>query len=260
MRIRIAAAIAALSVGLTACQGQQSPPSMPKTLNTTTEQPTTVQPTTENPQTSDAIPPSNALSTSQTRVNGKQGTVNYDVTLPQVLGGNGSAATAFNDGMRALLQKRIDTYSTAVSITDSSKLSKVEHIGTHVVSGFLWLSIDGGGAHPWTELATYVINIDTKKEITLADLFNDQQAGLDALSVQAAKLLPATKTGDSYDRKGITATVEHFQTWTATPSGMHVYFQMGQVGPAAMGPVDITIPWDDLINVLKPGRVALMSS
>ncbi|MFB7723292.1 RsiV family protein [Nocardia sp. NPDC056100] len=247
-------AIAALTASLAACRD-----------DTTTAHPTTgpVGSSVSTGQPADSIPPraTTVLTPAQAQVTGYRGSMTFDVTLPQVSGGTGPAATEFNTGMHALLQARIDQYfSAAKSLTDPNKLSKLDHIGDHVVSGLLWISVDGGGAHPWTELATHVTDIDTGKALELQDLFTDEQAGLRVLSTQAETLGPQSRAGTYFDAKGVTPTRDHFKTWTATPAGMHVYFQMGQAGPAALGPFDITIPWSALGSVLAPGLSGVLSS
>lgn len=254
MRIKTATvvAIAALAMGLAAC-----------------EDPVTTIPTSGGPVATtvagEAPPSTTTLTASEVQVKGTKGKTSYDVAVPQVEPGTSAAAKEFDQGMRALLQARIDDYQVTdngpgVTITDTSKLSKVEHIGAKVVSGLLWVSVDGGGAHPWTDLSTHVTNLETGSGLELSDLFVNEEAGLKVLAAQAAELGPKSRAGENFDPKGATAKYENFQVWTATPDGMHVYFGQGQVGPSAMGPVDITIPWSELSGVLEPGLKAVLAS
>ncbi|MFC9995184.1 RsiV family protein [Nocardia sp. NPDC127526] len=240
-------AIAALAVTLTAC-GDATTPGAPGGPSATTSVA--------------GIPPRNTpLSASGLRIDGAQGTLAYDVLVPQVQGGTGTGPKAFNQGMRALLQSLIDEYDDGgVSLTDPTELSAVEHIGGKVISGVLWTSLDGGGVRPITIMGTHVTNLETGLEIELPELFTDQQAGLDALSAQAALLLPQSRTGADFDADGITPTLENFRCWTATPEGMHVHFVPGQVGPNAMGVVDLTIPWTALSTVLDPAWSGVIDS
>lgn len=211
------------------------------------------------PVTTTGQPQSAGFTATGVRVDGTQGSMTYNVVVPQVDGGKDTAAQEFNSGMRALMQEYIDGYGQAKTVTDDYEQSNVAHIGTRVLSGVLWVSIDGGGAHPFTELSTHVTNVDTAQAITLGDVFKDESDGLDILTVWAAKLLPE-KFGDDYNRQGILPTADNFSRWVATPEGMRVYFAQGQVAASAAGVVDIMVPWSALSAYLQPGMEELLSS
>ncbi|MEU0543949.1 RsiV family protein [Nocardia sp. NPDC005978] len=255
MRIRTAtvAGIAALALSLTACEdGTTTVPvtTGPGTTATTSATTATTTVTTR--------PGSSKLTAASVRVNGSEGRVSYDVRVPQLEPGTGAAAAEFNASMRELLRGFVSGHQVgdedpAVSITDPNGRSAVEHIGGRAVSGLLWVSFDGGGAHPWSMLASHVTDLRTGEAIGLGDLFTDSQAGLDVLAAQAAELGPKTRAGDAFDPRGASASSENFQVWTATPDGMRIYFEQGSVGPSAMGVVDITVPWSELSAVLAPG-------
>ncbi|MGX1804289.1 RsiV family protein [Nocardia sp. NPDC055321] len=259
IRTATVAGIAAIALSLSACEDGTT--TVPVTTGPGTSATTSAAATT----TVTTRPGTGKLTAASVRVNGTEGRVSYDVRVPQVEPGTGAAATEFNASMRELLEGFVSGHQVSdedppVSITDPNGRSVVEHIGAGAVSGLLWVSFDGGGAHPWSMLASHVTDRETGEAIGLGDLFTDSRAGLDVLAAQAAELGPRTRAGDDFDSRGASASSENFEVWTATPEGMRVYFQQGSVGPSAMGVVDITIPWSELSAVLAPGMLEVLSS
>ncbi|APA98066.1 RsiV family protein [Nocardia seriolae] len=262
MRVKSAAVLAlcAVSFGLAACNSPQTPAGG---TTVTPTAPVTVTPTSASPGDAQAQG-ADRFYVLDDEFKDTKGALTYDVHVPQLgyrgKGGNFEAARGFNDCMVFRFNDFLTQYAKAQWIKDDSRNSEVEHIGEHVLSGLLWVSVYGGGAHPFTVESTCVVNVDNAESLTLKDVFTNENKGLEVLSAQAAKLLPTTRAGDGYTKAGITPTREHFQVWTATPQGMHVYFQQGQVGPEAAGPVDITVPWSALKSQLKPGMYEALSS
>src|SRR6476661_8742558 len=70
------------------------------------------------------------------QVTGSTGRVRYDVTIPQIEGGDPAVTAEFNESMRAALQDQIDGSGTD-AFTLSSREHSVAHIGEHVISGLL---------------------------------------------------------------------------------------------------------------------------
>lgn len=195
-------------------------------------------------------------------VAGDNGRVRYDVTVPQVEGGDPAAAAEFNESMRAALQDQIDGSAGERFTLETRDESGVVHIGSRVLSGLLVTSwnADPPGAHPTPLVATVVIATDSAQPVTLATLFPDLQAGLDRLSVESARLLPETAAGPEFERGGIEPTRQNFANWLATPAGMELHFTDYQVGPHAIGLVVVTVPWDRLVDVMAPAMVGVVSS
>lgn len=195
-------------------------------------------------------------------VAGDNGRVRYDVTVPQVEGGDPAVAAEFNESIRAALQDQIDGSSGERFTLDSREESEVAHIGSRVLSGLLVTSwnADPPGAHPTPVVATVVIDSDSGQPITLYTLFPDLQAGLDRLSGEAARLLPATAAGAEFYREGVEPVRQNFVNWLAKPEGMEIHFDDYQVGPHAIGLVVVTVPWDRLTDVMAPAMVGVVSS
>ncbi|WP_051179671.1 RsiV family protein [Nocardia concava] len=268
MRVKSAAVLVlcAASFGLAACNSPDTPAGPVTPTAPVTSTPTgTVMPTTGG-KSGEGQDKSTGrfVILSQGHLKGTKGTLSYDIDVPGLgvegKGVNSEAARAFNSCMWSGAQAFVNTYQQGKSLTDPNARSRVERIGKHVLSGQLWASFDGGGAHPFIVQSTCVINADTTEKLDSKDVFTDENAGLQLLSEQAAKLLPATRAGDGYWKPGITPTAEHYKAWTATPDGMHVYFDQGQVAAEVAGVVDITVPWSALQAQLKPGLRDVLAS
>ncbi|MGW0018894.1 RsiV family protein [Rhodococcus sp. NPDC003382] len=194
-------------------------------------------------------------------VSGSTDTVDYDVVIPQISGGDPAVVTEFNESMRAALEDWIQR-SDDMSYTLSTQEHEVTRIGEHVVAGLLVASYNANppGAHPTPLVATVVVNTDTAAPITLQDLFPDLQAGLNRLSEQAALLLPGTAAGPEYFADGIAPETANFANWLPTPAGMEIHFDDYQVGPHAVGLVTITVPWENLTDVMDPYMATVVAS
>jgi hypothetical protein len=112
-------------------------------------------------------------------------------------------------------------------------------------------------AHPNNYVSTVVIDSRTTKPITLADLFGDEQAGLDRLSQQTKLIFPQVWGGGPtpmLDEPGNRPIAENFANWIPTAAGMELHFVDYQFGHGT--PV-ITVPWSALTDVLAPDMIAL---
>lgn len=203
-----------------------------------------------------------AYTATSVRVVGANGQASYDVLVPQIEGGDPAVSDEFDESMRAALQDQIDGWPADRFTLESTDRSAVVHIGSRVVSGLLVTSwnADPPGAHPTPLVATVVIDADDAQPITLERLFPDLQAGLNRLSQESALLLPDTAAGPDFVREGIEPKSENFANWVATPAGMEIHFTDYQVGPHAIGLIDVTVPWNRLTDVAAPGLVGVVSS
>ncbi|OZF46749.1 DUF3298 domain-containing protein [Rhodococcus sp. 14-1411-2a] len=197
-----------------------------------------------------------------TRVAGSTGNATYDVAIPQLSGGDSAVTAEFNESMRAALQDQIDgDYGNDFALSDGYSTGTT-HVGSRVISAEQitgWIAVPPG-AHGNSLIATVTIGTDTAQPISLDDAFTDLDAGLARLSDQAARILPTTRAGESFERSGIEPTVANFGNWTASPEGMNIHFGDYQVGAYGIGLVTITVPWADLSDVLAPGMQDVLSS
>lgn len=258
MRLKSAAVIAvcALSLGLAACEERHMPtgPGGVGTPAVTTDPMVDLQRGRQH------------FVATYDRINRTETDVHLDVNLPQVKvegtgkGVNWPAGRAFNDGMLLGFWEHVDKIEGPAEVTDPNRISKVERIGTHVLSGVTYLSVDFHGAHPIDQLYSTVIDVDTAQALTMDTLFTDRQQGLTALAAQAKAQLARTRLAGVIRYDLVTASTTTFQVWTATPAGLHLYFPQGQIAPTVAGTIDVTVPWSDLKGVLKQGTLATLSS
>lgn len=255
MRIRtVATTVAALSI-VAACSTDGTPTASPAAPTTTTTTTTTVTGTDSIPPAPTNRPASYSFTTE--RVSGATDRVVYDVNIPQIEGGDASVIAEFNESMRAALQDQIDGFGNE-SFTLTDARPGPTFIGQGVVAAVLNTSWDANppGAHPTSVIATVTVNTSTATPVTLQDLFPDLEVGLQRLSEQSAALLPDTVAGPDFERSGIEPVERNFANWIPSAGGMNIRFGDYQVGPHAIGLVDVTIPWSALADVVDPAALA----
>ncbi|MFC7448258.1 RsiV family protein [Rhodococcus daqingensis] len=194
------------------------------------------------------------------RLTGDTGRARYDVTVPRIEGGNPAVAAEFNESVEAALQDQVHFPGDQRFTLEGREA--FARVGGRVVSGLLVTSwnADPPGAHPTPLVATVVVGTDDAQPITLSALFPDLRAGLNRLSEESARLLPATAAGPEFEREGIEPTELNFANWLPTPAGMEIHFSDYQVGPHAIGLVVITVPWDRLADVIAPELLEVVRS
>lgn len=182
---------------------------------------------------------------------------NHKVEVLQLGGCTTQARQEFNDSLRLAADAyiaRVDN-TTSVHTGDNNFM----YVGTHIVSAKLGVEIyKEGAAHPFDEFLTHNTNIDTGKAMVLADLFTDLQTGLNLLSEQSKVQLDKLPRATGYSKSAITPTAVNFQNWVATKEGMRIFF--GEIASHAAGNIDITIPWNTMDKVLKPGMKTVLST
>jgi hypothetical protein len=186
------------------------------------------------------------------------GTVVVDVELPQVQGGAPDVAKVFNDQMQKVLETQADSLAGG---TLESRTGSGVRIGKQVLSGLLRTAATDFRKGTSTALAgTVVVDAESGSFITLSSLFKDEDTGLRKLAELAQELGPTTSVGADFTSTNLQPTEKVFEHWTAESKGMRVYFAQGLVAPESQGIVELTVPWDDLGDVLKPGVAQIVSS
>lgn len=112
-------------------------------------------------------------------------------------------------------------------------------------------------AHPTNYVSTVVIDSRSAKPVTLADLFSNEQSGLNRLSQQTKVIFPQVYDGGPApmpDEQGNRPIRENFANWIPTAAGMELHFSDYQFGHGL--PV-ITVPWSALTDLLAPNMMAL---
>jgi hypothetical protein len=157
----------------------------------------------------------------------------------QLAGGDPAVVEAFNGASQAAVHRQVDraTADTREATTSWHLESNGEVTFRRVAITQLINGALGDGAHPTTYTGTVVIDSRTAKPITIADLFSDEQAGLQRLSEQT--------------KFGVAPTEANFANWIPTADGVEIHLAQDQL------PQTITVPWPTLNDVLAPGMVQL---
>lgn len=253
------ATTATLTSGPETTSGQENPETNPnesagksRSDGNSTDESSTDENSTSNGTTNQTTAPYTATSK---RIKEIRGTAVVDVEIPQVKGGNPDVATVFNDEMKRALLAQADSL-TAATLKDGPG-SEVR-IGERVLSGLLRTASTKLLTDKSELVSTVVVDANSGSVITLASLFKDLDKGLMRLQKEAQQLGPSAN--DSFDGSRLEPSEKVFERWTAETEGMRVYFDQGLVAPEAEGIIDLTIPWDNLDGVLKPGVAQIVAS
>jgi hypothetical protein len=177
----------------------------------------------------------------------------------ELSGGDPRVVQAFNDASRAAAQGQIDRLKSVVnpglawSLKSSGRVTFRRIAVGQVITGTEFY-----GAVPTVEYSTVVIDSRTARPITIADLFTDEQAGLQRLSEQTKVMLGKTygfDGGRQPDQPGNAPLAQNFANWIPTADGMEIDFAPYQFG--ARYTEKITVPWSALADVLAPDMQAL---
>lgn len=252
-------------VVLAGCSTSGTPTAAPNSgvAETTTPPTATTPPATSTPAkitTTEGTPAPMSYSFGTVRIAGATDRVTYDVAVPQIDGPDPAVVQEFNESMHQALVDQTQGYGDArFSLSDARP--GPTYAGNNVVGAVLNTSWDANppGAHPTYIIATVTVNTATAQPITLQDLFPDLPAGLQRLSEQSALLLPDTAAGPNFESGGIAPETANFANWVPSSTGMNIRFGDYQVGPHAIGLVDVTIPWSALTDVADPGTLAALA-
>jgi hypothetical protein len=111
-----------------------------------------------------------------------------------------------------------------------------------------------GAAHPNTFFLTKNFDPMSGQEYKLKDLFKPGTGWLKAISRFSRKDL-STQTGieatDDWLRRGTAARPGNFSAWSVSKQGLDLHFGGEQVGPHALGPQIVTVPWKELRPFVK---------
>src|SRR5205085_447300 len=117
------------------------------------------------------------------------------------------------------------------------------------------VSYFAGAAHPVSSVRTWNFELDTGRQLRLADLFRSDAPYLQRLSDEARQQLRAT---DGYNEEiatlGTTPTEDHFKEFSLTITTVEIMFEQYQVAAGAAGQPKIDITYTSLRDLLaRPG-------
>lgn len=171
---------------------------------------------------------------------------------------------AFNARMQSILDdavaygeefaQEMEGASFAMPLTDEKTLSVVcaGQIMTVVEDGYFY----GGGAHPYIYTQTYTFDLALGQFIDPAQIGDDPEA----FRVKAAELLVAKAEGlgEDYTSGYWDDYAEIISHWNDAAvlfdaNGMTVIFSVYELGPYAMGPVELFVTYEELAEAIGEG-------
>lgn len=183
----------------------------------------------------------------------------WSLTIETLSGGDPRVTETFNDAVHAAAQRLLDDATAARTAAHwTFETSPRIFFAPASVSALISATYMVEGAdHPIGSVLNVVVDSRSGRQITLKELFVDDQAGLNRLAEQTKMLLPPAM--------GVTATpmpnhpgnkplLENFDSWIPTPAGLEIHFADHQF--VAGTPV-ITVPWSAIDDLLEPGMKAL---
>jgi hypothetical protein len=180
------------------------------------------------------------------------GTGKWQVQASQLTGGDPAVAEAFNKASQAsaralIANARDDDARTSWTFDPLAHMTFRNTAIAQIISGDRFL----GAAPPTVYLTTIVIDSRTAQPITLADLFTNEQDGLNRLSDQI-KIL-----ANMGPEPGNAPVPENFTNWIPTGEGMEIHFVPYQFQSVGRFNPTITVPWSALTDVLAPNMAVL---
>ena len=181
----------------------------------------------------------------------------WSVQVGELTGGDPAVTEAFNSASQTSARELLDFVRADWAYTEF----EFESRGRVTIRPTAIAQLIGGTvyccAHPTGFVQTIVIDSRTAQPVTLADLFANEQDGLNRLSEQTKTLGP-----DNYeialpmpDMPGNAPAAENFANWIPTAEGMEIYFEEYQFGDRLPG--TLVVPWSALTDVLAPDMVVL---
>jgi hypothetical protein len=114
-----------------------------------------------------------------------------------------------------------------------------------------------GAAHPGTDIFSLNYDLSTGKRLKLSGLFQPGSKYLKQISDYSIKKLDSILSdwegadARRWIREGAGPKEENYESWTFTKTGLHITFNQYQVGPYAIGPQEVTMPYDKLTQVFR---------
>jgi hypothetical protein len=185
-------------------------------------------------------------------------TINAQV--PQLTGSDDPRVTAFNQRLKDLVTKEVDTWRESFQqVTVVSNGSSLDESYTQIYQmGDLWsLKFDfrfysDGAAHPGLYSITLNYDLGQGRELALGDLFLPNAGYLEAVANYCVTELSKQPGFDEPFSDGAKPTPENYDNWNITPDGLLITFDMYQVAPGVSGPIQVLVPYDQLQTVIDP--------
>ena len=180
---------------------------------------------------------------------------------PFIQGGSDLAGVGqYNQYAQDTLQNDLDAFKA--SLADFPEVTEIPYPSTYIngyqvfsaTSDLVSLELDmstyvNGAAHPNPYTITINYDLSGGKPLALADLFEPGSAYLEKLSSLAKTSLEEREM--LYFEDGVQPNEENFRTWVISEDGLTLIFDVYQVAPYVAGPQRVTIPFDELGDILN---------
>lgn len=181
---------------------------------------------------------------------------------PQLSGSDDPRVTAFNQRLDGLVQKEVAVFRDEFKrgpVTEVSTSSYLEVTYTLITQyddiwsfKFVFSFYNNDAAHPGDYSLTLNYDLSTGRELALGDLFAPNSNYLETISVYCIGELRKLPFSDSFTTEGANPTIENYRNWNITPNGLMITFDTYQVAPGAAGPQIVTVPYEQLQDLVDP--------
>ncbi len=180
--------------------------------------------------------------------------------IPQLTGSDDPRVTAFNQQLKDLVTKEVDTWRESFQqvtlVSNGSSLDEtytlISQIGDLWSFKFDFRFYSDGAAHPGLYSITLNYDLGQGRELALGDLFLPNSGYLEAIANYCVTELSKQPGFDEPFSDGAKPTPENYGNWNITPNGLLITFDMYQVAPGASGPMQVLVPYDQLQAVIDP--------
>ena len=182
--------------------------------------------------------------------------------IPQLSGSDDPRVHAFNQRLEELVQNEVAIFREEFSrwpVMDVSTDSFL-NVTYELISQFadLWSFrfifsfYNNGAAHPGNFSMTFNYDLGTGRELGLGDLFLPGTNYLVTISNYCISELRKQPYFDSFTTEGASPTLENYRNWNITSDGLMITFDTYQVAPGAAGPQIVTVPYDQIQDLINP--------
>ena len=198
------------------------------------------------------------------------GKVVVSAWYPYIQGGDTlPGVTSYNQYIQDILQNELTSFNSSV---DEMMPTPEMPYNNSIINGYQVLSATQnlvslelnmstyltGAAHPYPYTITINYDLAAGKPINLADLFQPDSAYLERLSSLAKTSLEEQET--LFFEDGLNPVEDNFKTWLVSPDGLTLIFDVYQVAPYAAGIQRVTIPFDQLSDILNADALQGLSA
>ncbi len=188
----------------------------------------------------------------------------YTITaqVPVLVGSSDPRVLAFNAEMKTIVEAAIATFKQNVAnipLTPNSTASTFDlrYNLLSAAGNIFSIKFDiqtyyTGAAHPGDTSQTASFDLQTGRNLALADLFLPGSAYLTVLSKYCVAELNTRDISFQEFELGATATLQNYRNWNITADGLMITFDEYQVAPYAAGPQTVVIPYKDLAQIILP--------